>query len=318
MNVLCPVCDSQSHSLELYSRDRIAQGLSSVIGRAIDLPTDVGEYELRRCVCCELEFSNPMSEPGRAFYEFLSRADVNYPPERWEWQFSASRLATTAESTQQQLVVVDVGCGDGKFLEMLDQQQGVVGLGIDLNPGSVEACRRRGLTVLQGTLESVYQRLPSTVSAFTFWHVVEHVGSPIELLKLARARLASDGMILFSVPLTPMSYEHSWPDPLNAPPHHLTRWSMASLQALAERLEMSLQVALPDAETLLLRVSRSLVLQAVPPFSRASRFIKAAKTVGLIARRPWLLPMEVWRQMTLPRINGRVRPDVALACLTPR
>lgn len=313
----CPICNGASRALDYYSRARIAEGLKLLTGEELSLPPETSDYELRRCNRCELEFSNPMSAPGRAFYECLSEANVQYPDDRWEWQTSASMLARVAANSSRRIVVVDVGCGDGKFLRMLDETPGIDGVGIDLNRSSLEACRVRGLTVIEGTLESTLPHLPGTVDAFTFWHVIEHVESPLALLELARTRLASSGMILFSVPLSPMSYEHSWPDPLNAPPHHLTRWNLRSLQALADRLGMSIQITLPEAERLIYRVARCLLLQATPAFRRMHRLEKSIRLLAFILRKPWSVPIEAWRQLNIPRVGGKVRPDVALVCLTP-
>jgi len=49
--------------------------------------------------------------------------------------------------------VLDVGCGDGALLEHLVREKGVVGRGIELSQEGVNACVRRGLSVVQGNAD---------------------------------------------------------------------------------------------------------------------------------------------------------------------
>lgn len=46
--------------------------------------------------------------------------------------------------------VLDVGCGTGDLLQLMEQEKGVDGRGIELVPGNVAACLARGLAVVQG------------------------------------------------------------------------------------------------------------------------------------------------------------------------
>jgi methionine biosynthesis protein MetW len=46
--------------------------------------------------------------------------------------------------------VLDVGCGEGELLELLTQEKGVDGQGLEISPQGVAACLARGLAVVQG------------------------------------------------------------------------------------------------------------------------------------------------------------------------
>ncbi len=50
--------------------------------------------------------------------------------------------------------VLDVGCGDGTLLETLETEKQVKGQGIEIRNNRVEACMRRGLTVIQGDADT--------------------------------------------------------------------------------------------------------------------------------------------------------------------
>ena len=49
--------------------------------------------------------------------------------------------------------VLDLGCGDGAMLELLQRERGCTGYGIELTDANVLACVRRGVNVIQRNLE---------------------------------------------------------------------------------------------------------------------------------------------------------------------
>lgn len=309
----CPVCGSPS-TLVHARLDAVAR-----MARALGVEPAPGLQEaapgLARCSRCGLEFAHPMREPGAGFYRFLVQSGFDYPRGRWEWRACQQRLARHGASGRSDLVVVDLGSGDGGFMRLVGGMPGVRIAGLDHNPDVVARCRAEGLDVIEGGLEDVSLRWPAGVDMVTFWHVVEHVEDPVGLLDASRRCLREGGELCFSVPLTPMSYEHAWPDPFNEPPHHLTRWNLRSLEALADRLGMYMELDLPPAASLPVRVLRALALQAMPPFGVRGRLAKALRLAGFLLRRPLALPREIARQWHHPRHEGRCLPDVALVIL---
>ena len=49
--------------------------------------------------------------------------------------------------------VLDLGCGDGALLDMLQRERGCTGYGIELDDANVLACHERGVNVIQLNLE---------------------------------------------------------------------------------------------------------------------------------------------------------------------
>lgn len=49
--------------------------------------------------------------------------------------------------------VLDLGCGDGRLLDLLHKRKGCRGYGVDINDANVLACARRGVDVLQFNLD---------------------------------------------------------------------------------------------------------------------------------------------------------------------
>lgn len=95
--------------------------------------------------------------------------------------------------------VLDIGCGRGEFLELL-QEVGSDGWGVDNNPVAVLVCVARGLRAIEADaiayLETVEE---GTLDGIFCAQVVEHLSRPelLDLLHLARRALRPGGRALF-------------------------------------------------------------------------------------------------------------------------
>src|SRR5262249_31917377 len=79
-----------------------------------------------------------------------------------------------------EMPILDLGCGRGEWLELL-QDEGLQARGLDINPLLVEACRKRGLEVVEGDMIAFLRTLPdASVGGITGFHIIEHV--PLEIL----------------------------------------------------------------------------------------------------------------------------------------
>ena len=258
-----------------------------------------------------------MQSPGSEFYSWLSREGTGSPGLRWEWLAAKALVEAKAKAGDTTIKVLDVGCREGEFLDLLVSTAHVTTIGFDLNPDVVEIAASKGHVVSVGTFDEVRALLPSDLAFITLWHVVEHLPNPVELLSSARTLLAEKGMILFSVPVSPMSHELTGVDPLNNPPHHLTRWSEQSVRRLAERLGMNATIEYPRTKPLLYRVVRALVLRAMPAFGVKMRSRKLSKLLYYVACNPKAVIAEVVAQRGRHRVgSGHMpAPDVMLVKL---
>lgn len=66
---------------------------------------------------------------------------------------SKATMQAIAALVPQGARVLDLGCGDGAFLALLQQERGCTGYGVELDDANVLACVRRGVNVLQLNLE---------------------------------------------------------------------------------------------------------------------------------------------------------------------
>jgi len=86
----------------------------------------------------------------------------------------------------------------------------------------------------------------------------------------ARDLLAPSGRLMISTPYSPMSLEENWFDPLNHPPHHITRWSEKPYEALAARTGLALTIIPGPVRALSPRTAYAFMLEVglAPIFGR--------------------------------------------------
>jgi methionine biosynthesis protein MetW len=92
--------------------------------------------------------------------------------------------------------VLDIGCGEGALLEMLTDQKGVDGRGLEISPLGVQACLSRGLAVVQGDADRDLADFPSqafdyAILSSTLQQVREPKTVLAELLRIAGRAIVS-------------------------------------------------------------------------------------------------------------------------------
>lgn len=106
------------------------------------------------------------------------------------------RIATAQRARGMQPRVLDVGSGDGSFLQALGEPDAT---GLDYSLEALRACRARGLHAVRGHLgEPPFA--PGSFTLITMFHFLEHVSPPDPILAAARALLAPGGDLVVQVP----------------------------------------------------------------------------------------------------------------------
>lgn len=241
----CPLCGTQRNPRadKSYSYGEIL-GMWSMSGvrfsNAVTGERDSAETTtLFECPRCGFGRFEPIWEGTSEFYDEVQQwTPTYYLAEKWEYR-EALRFIGDADR------VLDVGCGEGRFLELLrsERPEGDA-FGVDRSPLARETASTRGLEVGPDDMEWTNSRGPFDV--ITSFQVFEHVADPVGLLREMKARTAPGGAVIISVPNSEGSLRWYEPCKSNLPPHHLTRWSDKSLTALAraaglETEEMALE-----------------------------------------------------------------------------
>ena len=95
-------------------------------------------------------------------------------------------------------LLLDVGCGDGSFLEAA-ARAGWRARGVEIDPYALDECRLAGLDVTLDTIQSV-DVPPASLDAVTFQHVLEHLHDPRGALVRARELLRPGGLLWLAAP----------------------------------------------------------------------------------------------------------------------
>ncbi len=212
--------------------------------------TTARRFQVLRCRACTLEFQAPP----------LSRDEIAsfYPPGYWVGPADGDRasglLARATEAYRRFVLrdhvrfvgrvvdeqraagtwrgLVDVGCGDGSFLDALAVRPAT---GLDWSLEAVRAVCARGFPGVRGSLEQA-PFAPGSFSIVTMFHALEHVSPARPSLDAVRALLAPGGRLVVQVPNA-----DCWQRTLLRgrwagydPPRHLVHYTTATLRRTLE------------------------------------------------------------------------------------
>ena len=131
--------------------------------------------------------------------------------------------------------VLDAGCGDGTFLELL-KEAGWQVEGFEMSPEAAEAARRRGLRVQTGTMESI-DFPQGRFAAIRLWHVLEHLADPLAALKKMKGWLRPGGELIIGIPNVASFYARAFGPRWSAweVPRHLYHFTPQTIRQLLEK-----------------------------------------------------------------------------------
>jgi ubiquinone/menaquinone biosynthesis C-methylase UbiE len=135
--------------------------------------------------------------------------------------------------------VLDVGCGDGKFLNRM-KQLGWSVAGVDFDAKAVANAKSMyGLDLHRGDLASA--KFPdNSFDAITMSHVIEHVPDPLALFAEVRRILKSGGRLVLTTPNSGSfgheKFKQYWFG--IDPPRHLNIYSLKTLRECARRVNL--------------------------------------------------------------------------------
>ena len=248
-----------------------------------------------RCAACDLVFIDPLPagtiDPetyGDAYYEPWNR-----PAEERARVLLWRRRLRLVEQRAPIGTLLDVGCGDGLFLENA-RAAGWAAEGIEFSPsGARRAADRLGRPIAIGDLARE-NLLRGPFQVVTLWHVLEHLPNAGSMLKAVLERIEPGGLLVVAVPnldnlflrgayrlarLRPLPlYEADAREP------HLSHFDSSTLRSALEGYGFREIEVMPDrcaltlakraidaAAALASRVSSRLLTNALVAFGRAPR-----------------------------------------------
>jgi 2-polyprenyl-3-methyl-5-hydroxy-6-metoxy-1,4-benzoquinol methylase len=306
----CPICGQNSKTVRDLPTEAIRTALIEYYDQEPRVDLDLQDYKMQRCVDCGLEFASPMVPGSASFYEYVTSQAGYFPQERWEWNVVIDRISDLKDGT-----LLEIGCGSGLFLERVKAKTKLRPIGLDLTHSVVELCRRKNLEVYEGKIEDwgkgdLTQR--TKVDVAVAFHCLEHVEDPLGFVKAIADATTQEGRIYLSTPYSPMAFEDMWYDPMNHPPHHMTRWTRSAYDRLAKELHMTAKFFMPAAASLASRTLASLTLAG--GLQAQQQPLATRMLMGAV--RPIRLVRAFWHQLNRERVNGQVAADVVLVEMT--
>jgi hypothetical protein len=221
-----------------------------------------GEFAFRKhgfdydtCAFCQTLFVNPRPVP-EAFSRYYTESDSS---KFWATTF----YKETADARREKLwkpkarmvidalsrysatghTVIDIGGGFGLFALEMHAQSGRAVTVIEPSPHLADACREKGLLVVQKFLEDVIDSdLPRGGRAFASFELFEHLHNPENFLRGVLSLMSSgDVFLMTTLSGAGVDIQALWEDSKSvSPPHHLNFLNPSSLGVLMRRLGFDL------------------------------------------------------------------------------
>ncbi len=193
----CPVCGASDYS-------------QFAVGFDYELLTCSNPWRFVQCRACQHVWLNP--RPA------VAELGVVYPPTYYAYNYDAiNPIARKAKELLDRRKIakivrhcpkapksyLDVGCGDGRFLRVMEQRgvprSGLYGL--ELDKRVVERLRGQGYSsVFCGRAEDISSFPDGGIDLVTMFHVIEHVDNPETVIGRVRRWLSPGGVFALETP----------------------------------------------------------------------------------------------------------------------
>ena len=192
----CPMCGNQRATLLFRQTDRLYR-------------TTDKQFGIVRCVQCGLLRLDPQPSPAELsryypeaywfapHHSLVGRLEESY--RRVVLRGHVSFVARALRTSKVRGALLDVGCGGGLFLGMM-QQRGFRVMGLDTSrEAAAGAWRNHGVPAVVADLEHA-PFSPGSFAGITMSHVLEHLADPCVYLAAAHRLLVPGGRLVIFVP----------------------------------------------------------------------------------------------------------------------
>jgi 2-polyprenyl-3-methyl-5-hydroxy-6-metoxy-1,4-benzoquinol methylase len=163
-------------------------------------------YTINQCEDCHAFFLAPNPTPE----QLMKAYDSSYYGEKEEKfngfvekildSFRKKRAKLVSSYMKPNANILDIGCGNGRFLKFLDEFGNYHLFGIEMEGNSARrAAKIKNINLKIGTL-SKEDFSHESFDVITMFHVFEHLQEPIEYLHIIKNILKKDGFLIMSFP----------------------------------------------------------------------------------------------------------------------
>lgn len=230
--VQCPICCSGNVQYPRFKPSELCDRWRQQYGLDVsDFISTTSKWI--KCVNCGFSWFPDCSSGDSYFYSALSAHDglVYYDVEKDE--HAVVKEMFTFDSSN----IVEIGCGNGTFLDsnLIDTVSRYVGY--DTNSVAIESAKARFVKQLESGIINFHDDLLdfNILSDYDFilmFQVLEHLEQPSSFIQSIISSMRSGAKLIITVPNESSFLQHVSGDCLNFPPHHLTRWTSTSFKKM--------------------------------------------------------------------------------------
>jgi 2-polyprenyl-3-methyl-5-hydroxy-6-metoxy-1,4-benzoquinol methylase len=233
-SVRCGVCDGDRWSPRASGKD-------------YEYRTSDDTFQVVQCQSCGNLYLNPRPIAAELstiypenYYAYNYEASINPIARKAKEILDRRKVKTWLQSVRlplEKIVFLDVGCGNGRYLDML-HQLGVPKsqlYGIEMSQTAVDRLQAEGYSCYFGRLEEVAAELPQqTFELIVLLQAIEHVESPRNALQLLSKLLKPGGVLILETPNTQSLdfrlFQHGYWGGYHFPRH----WNLFDRQTLTQ------------------------------------------------------------------------------------
>lgn len=191
----CAICGTIDNSTELYSANFDLQAFNPDVFSARRLPDQI-HYRMVKCKTCGLVRADPIID-HEVMAQLYKQSSFNYADELANLKFTYGRyLAKLANYSVKKSALLEIGCGNGFFLEEALAQGYVTVRGVEPSTSAVEkASPHLRLHIVNDIMrQGLFE--PEQFDVICMFQVLDHITNPGVLLDECFRVLKPKGLIL--------------------------------------------------------------------------------------------------------------------------
>lgn len=192
----------------------------------------INKIQLYLCPDTDLMFFYPSNFGADSnFYKKLSEISWYGVDWKWEHQIAFDRILCDAR-------VLEIGCGSGTFLKKLLTKQCKV-TGLEKTP-TISSELEPNFDFFVEDIVPFSKRFISHFDYICSFQTLQHFSNIKDFINACVSMLKPEGKLIFSVPNQESFISLDFFNPLNLPPHHLTRWTNSTFKKISNFFQLKL------------------------------------------------------------------------------
>lgn len=194
VNRSCPLCGSTDESRVFAEADFDLTKLDAFAFASRKLP-EYMHYRLIECPTCDALYASPVPTADSISQAYHEAAFDSQDEARYAARAYGSFLASIRSRLPDLRGALDIGAGDGAFLEELLDAGFTEVMGVEPSAAPIAAASARARPLLRQGLFRPEDYPSSSFSLITCFQTLEHLGDPMEMCRAAQRLLKPGGAV---------------------------------------------------------------------------------------------------------------------------